>query len=113
MKLTRTDIDNAAWSPSVVESQIAVHLPTAGLSRLSLTAFFGTISRPIEALESEGGLHLNWGHGREGIDASQPRNNHSLLGLLSLLDSAFSSLLIQSLVPAAPCVFSPGYLEVR
>ncbi|KAF8422111.1 hypothetical protein EV426DRAFT_699595 [Tirmania nivea] len=47
LKLTRADINDAAWSPSAVESQIAAHLPNACLSKLNLTAFFSSISRPV------------------------------------------------------------------
>jgi len=101
------DIDNAAWSSSAVESQIAVHLPTACLSRLSLTASFGSLSRPI--VEN----HLEMPSMLEGEGSEPGRSNHTVLNFLSLLDSAFSSLLVQSLAPTAPCIFSPGYLKVR
>jgi len=100
VKLTRADVYNAAWSPSAVEGQIAVHLPTACLSRLSLAAFFRSI--PIKSCDVVVETRLE-----------SRRNKHTVLDFLSLLDSTFSSLLTQSLALAAPCIFSPGYLEVR
>lgn len=130
VNLIRTDLANTAWSPSAAESQIQLHLPTACLRRLTLLAFFSSINGSHNLVE-DGSLYADKlgteevcgttqegiGRGRESPLRSKDfyisgTKGHSALQFLSLVDTAFMSLLKDTLGRIAPCIFSPGYLEV-
>lgn len=108
VNLNRMETPNTTWSPLAVESQIAIHLPTAYLRKIALTAYFTSIPRPFHNLEPSEESFCCGAINPLGLDEPQ-----KALDLLSLMDAAFIALLKEKLEPIAPCIFRPRYLEVR
>ena len=113
VNFSRMDISNTTWSPSAVEGQIAIYLPTAYLRRINLIAFFTSIPRPCSDIcQTTTFEHSQGSFDGERIRFSEHTESYKALDLLSLMDTAFITLLKERLEPISPCIFRLGYLKV-